>query len=386
MASRDTSGVSGAVNADLVGVPGGASRLVTPALILDRGAMRANLARMMRQCGDAGLKLRPHGKTHKCTGLAREQIVAGAAGICVTTGREAIVFAEAGLPGLLVTTPIVQPHHMKRLAELHRGGADITLVFDNEGGIASWEGLLADCERKLPALVDLDLGMGRTGAASPEAAVGIARRLARSTRLAYAGLQAYSGRVQHIIAFAERRAAYGQQMKRLEATLSVLASAKLEAPIVSGGGTGTFAIDAELKLYTESQAGSYLFMDVDYGVVQLFERISNPYLVSLFLRTTVVSANQPGHVTINAGFKALATDGPPARLRDGGPPGATYSFFGDEFGMVSIPPTTKRLAVGDTVDLITSHCDPTVNMHDVYHVIEDQTLVDIWPIDARGAL
>ncbi len=126
-------------------------------------------------------------------------------------------------------------------------------------------------------------------------------------------------------------------------------------------------------------------MDVDYGLVQLFERIANPYLVSLFLRTTVVSANQPGHVTINAGFKALATDGPPARFRDGGLPGAIYSFFGDEFGMVSIPPATNRPAVGDTADLITSHCDPTVNMHDVYHVIEDNTLVDIWPVDARGA-
>ena len=109
------------INADLVGVPGGARRLVTPALIVDRAAMRDNLARMMRQCRDAGLRLRPHGKTHKSTAVAREQLAAGAAGICATTGREAIVFAEAGLAGLLVTTPIVQPRHIARLAELQFG-------------------------------------------------------------------------------------------------------------------------------------------------------------------------------------------------------------------------------------------------------------------------
>jgi len=384
--AQKSGAAAGAVNADLIGVPGGAKRLVTPALILDRDAMRANMARMMAQCGHAGLNLRPHGKTHKCTAIARAQIAAGAAGICATTGREAIVFAEAGLPGLLVTTPIVQPHHIARLAELHRNGGDITLVFDSEAGVDQWEAALAPCERKLPALVDFDLGMGRTGASSPEAAVGIARRIARSPQLAYAGLQAYSGRVQHILKFPERRAVYGEQMKRLEATLAALAAAKLPAQTVSGGGTGSFAIDAEFKIFTESQAGSYLFMDVDYGAVQLFDRIANPYLYSLFLRTTVVSANQPNHVTINAGFKALATDGPPAKLREGGPDGASYAFFGDEFGMITLPPTNRRPKVGDVIDLITSHCDPTVNMHDAYHVIEGDTLVDIWPIDARGAL
>jgi 3-hydroxy-D-aspartate aldolase len=339
-----------------------------------------------RRCSDVGVKLRPHGKTHKSTTIAREQIGAGSAGVCVTTGREAIVFAEAGIPGLLVTTPIVQRSHIARLAELYRAGADIMLVFDTLGGVADWERSLDGCGRRLPALVDLDLGMARTGAGSVEAAVAIAQRLMKSNRLAYAGLQAYSGRVQHIQGFDERRKVYGAQLERLKATQAALAAAGLAPAIVSGGGTGTFAIDAEFRLYNESQAGSYLFMDVDYDEVRLFADEPNPYEFSLFLRTSVISANRSGHVTIDAGFKSLATDGPLPQVRDKAIGARAYQFFGDEFGMIELGETAPRLSVGDHVDLITPHCDPTVNLHDFYHVIEGDTLIDIWPIDARGVL
>ncbi|MER8091685.1 hypothetical protein ABTZ57_43555 [Streptomyces sp. NPDC094048] len=112
-------------NASLIGVPGGARRLATPALIIDLPVLRANLIDMSRRCAEAGTT--PHGKTHKSVALAQEQIAAGAVGICATTGREAIVFAQARIPGLLVTTPIVQPAHIDALAALHRDGADITL-------------------------------------------------------------------------------------------------------------------------------------------------------------------------------------------------------------------------------------------------------------------
>ncbi len=373
-------------NADLVGIPGGARQLVTPALIVDLPAMRANLDRMNRLCQDAGLKLRPHGKTHKCTAIAREQVAAGSVGVCVSTGREAIVFAAAGIPGLLVTTPIVQPWHIAKLLDLHRAGADITLVFDTLRGVAEWESALVGCQRPMPALVDLDLGMGRTGAASTEAAVAIAERLKRSERLAYAGLQPNSGRVQHIHDYGERRKTYGAQLERLKATRSALAAAGLDPPIVSGGGTGTCAIDAEHRLFSESQAGSYLFMDVDYDAVQLFAEAANPYEFSLFLRTSVISANQSRHVTIDAGFKCLATDGPLPRERGAPRDAKSYQFFGDEFGMIMPGDAASRLAVGDHVDLVTPHCDPTVNLHDFYHVVDGDTLVDIWPIDARGVL
>jgi D-serine deaminase-like pyridoxal phosphate-dependent protein len=372
------------VNGDLVGVPGGALRLTTPALWIDYPLLKSNLAAMMARCREAGLKLRPHGKTHKCTRLARAQLDAGASGICCATPHEAFAFLQEGIRGVLITVPVVQQRHYQMLAALHREGADFSVVIDDPRSVSSWRAALGGASRTLPALVDVDIGMGRTGAGTIEATVGIARELRDARELDYAGVQAYSGRVQHIHDFEERRRIYGEQLEKLRRTINVLKSAGLAPGIVSGGGTGTFAIDADSGVYTESQAGSYLFMDVEYGLVKMFRGERNPWATSLFLRTSVVSANVPGQVTLNAGFKCLATDGPRPEVCGEQFPGSRYEFFGDEYGRLVSGERTP--ALGSSVDLITPHCDPTVNLHDWYHVIEGDSLVDIWPIDARGVL
>jgi 3-hydroxy-D-aspartate aldolase len=139
-------------------------------------------------------------------------------------------------------------------------------------------------------------------------------------------------------------------------------------------------------LYTETQVGSYVFMDVEYNAVELFRGANNPYATSLFLRTSVLSANVPGQVTLNAGFKSFATDGPPPELYGDAWPGARYEFFGDEYGRLVLPKVHRDVPPGSIVDVVTPHCDPTVNLHDFYHLIEGDTLVDIWSIDARGVL
>lgn len=373
-------------NTDLIGAPGSAANLTTPALVLDLERFRANQAHMMSLCRAAGIKLRPHGKTHKCSQLAFEQFTAGAVGICCATAHEAIAFARAGVGKLLITSPVGQPRHLRALADLHEAGVDLMIVIDQVDAIATWEALLINPERPLPALVDIDIGMGRTGASTLEQALAIGRRLSGSRTLAYAGVQAYSGRVQHINDYRERRRTYWGQLDRLEATLEALDNAGLPAPIVSGGGTGTFAIDVERGLYTESQAGSYIFMDVEYNDVELFEGSPCPYGVSLTLRASVISTNFAGHVTLNAGFKSLATDGPLPRLHGETFAGAHYELYGDEYGRLILEPGQCALPTGTYVELITPHCDPTVNLHDYLHVIDGDTLVDIWRIDARGVL
>jgi D-serine deaminase-like pyridoxal phosphate-dependent protein len=375
-----------AANADLIGTPGSAAHLTTPALVLDLERLRANQAHMMSLCDAAGIKLRPHGKTHKCSRLAFEQLAAGAVGICCATPHEAIAFARAGVGKLLITSPVVQPRQLRALADLHEAGVELMIVIDQVDAIAAWETLLSDPERPLPALVDIDIGMGRTGASTLEQALAIGRRLSGSRTLAYAGVQAYSGRVQHINDYRERRRVYWAQLDRLEACLQALENAGLAPPIVSGGGTGTFAIDVERGLYTESQAGSYIFMDVEYNDVELFEGRSSPYGVSLTLRTSIISANFPGHMTLNAGFKSFATDGPLPKLYGEHFAGAKYELYGDEYGRLILDPSQCAPAIGTCVELVTPHCDPTVNLHDVLHVIEGDTLVDIWRIDARGVL
>jgi D-serine deaminase-like pyridoxal phosphate-dependent protein len=375
-----------AVNADLIGVPGGLAQLTTPVLVLDLDRFRANQAHMMSLCRTAGIKLRPHGKTHKCSRIAFEQLAAGALGICCATPHEAVAFAKAGVGRLLVTSPVVQPRHLRALADLHEAGVDLMIVIDHVDAITVWETLLTDPGRPLPVLVDVDIGMGRTGASTLDQALAIARRLSGSRTLAYAGVQAYSGRVQHINEYRQRRRTYWAQLDRLEAILVALENAGLPAPIVSGGGTGTFAIDVERGLYTESQAGSYIFMDVEYNDVELFEGSASPYRVSLTLHTSIISANLPGHVTLNAGFKSFATDGPLPKLHGEAFAGSRFELYGDEYGRLILDRGQCAPAIGTSVALVTPHCDPTVNLHDNLHVIEGDTLVDIWRIDARGVL
>ena len=316
-----------------------------------------------------------------------EQLEAGACGICCATPHEALVFLNAGVRGVLITVPVVQPSHFERLAALHRQGADFTVVIDHPGGVATWRSALGrPGPRRLPALVDVDIGMGRTGAGTAETVLQIARTIRDAPDLEYAGVQAYSGRVQHINEYDQRQRVYGEQLDRLRSILSALKQAGLAPVIVSGGGTGTFALDAETGLFTESQAGSYAFMDVEYGRVEMFRGAHNPWATSLFLRTSVISANVPGQVSLNAGYKCLATDGPDPELAGGEFAGCRYEFFGDEYGRLVLGPGLPAPPIGSPVDLVTPHCDPTVNLHDWYHVIEGDTLVDIWAIDARGAL
>jgi len=168
-----------------------------------------------------------------------------------------------------------------------------------------------------------------------------------------------------------------------ERLVEALEATGLEPAIVTGAGTGTYEIDTELGLYTELQAGSYIFMDVEYADAALWPDGGRPFETALFVQTTVVSANHSGQATTDAGLKAFATDGPLPLIARGAPEGATYRFTGDEFGCITLPPG-EELALGTVVECMVPHCDPTVNLHNYYHCVRGDVLVDIWPIDARG--
>jgi D-serine deaminase-like pyridoxal phosphate-dependent protein len=161
----------------------------------------------------------------------------------------------------------------------------------------------------------------------------------------------------------------------------------LKPATVSGGGTGTLALDCREGILTEHQAGSYIFMDVEYGAVTLRANDADAvFATSLFLHSTVISKNVPGRVTIDAGLKSFATDGPLPHVSAGAPVGTTYSFFGDEHGCLNFPTSTDGLSLGSIVTLVTPHCDPTINLHDCLHVVRHDKIVDIWQIVGRGVL
>jgi D-serine deaminase-like pyridoxal phosphate-dependent protein len=373
-------------NERLIGRPNSRQALATPALLLDLDGFEHNLKAMAKLCKQAGLALRPHAKTHKCVEIARQQIAAGAVGVSVATLREAKIMIEAGVPGVLLTTPVVGATKIEILCGLAGKSKGFMVAVDNPANLAELEAALGRHGKKLAVLVDVDIGMRRTGVTDVAGVLALIRQVESSRVLVFAGIQAYSGRVQHIERASDRARAYGKQLLHLQAVLSAVATAGHTPGVVSGGGTGTFDIDRRAGLFTECQCGSYAFMDIEYEDVQLFARGPHPFKTALYVQCMVLSNNYRGSATIDGGFKCFSMDGPIPRPARGAPDGASYRFYGDEFGKIMLAQKSGALALGEKIELVTPHCDPTVNLHDFYHCVRGNVLVDIWPVAARGSL
>jgi len=353
----------------------------TPALVIDAAALDVNIARMAQAARAAGVALRPHGKTHKSPDIARRQRAAGAIGLCCATLLEAEAFAAAGIDDLLITSPVVGADKCARLAALHRRVAIMT-VADHPAQVGGLLAALTPGDAPLALVVDVDIGQGRTGVADVESGLALARRIAAEPRLRFAGVQAYAGHVQHIPGAAERRAAATASEALIRALAARLRDDGMAPGIVSGSGTGTSAFDLDKGPYSELQVGSYVFMDADYGRILQADGARLPFDNALFVLATVVSANRPGQVTVDAGTKALAVNGPlPDRLI-GAPAGAHYTFWGDEHGIIHLPEDATPPAIGARLLIGVTHCDPTVNLHPAYHVVTAQQLAR-WSIVGR---
>ena len=349
--------------------------------------MEANLAAMQAACDAAGVALRPHGKMAKCSRLARRQLKLGAIGICCQTVGEAEAFAAAGIGDLLLSAP-VPPWGWPLLEALASRGVRVAAVVDSRSQIDL-------APRTIDLLVDVDGGQHRSGT-SFEAAPALVREILATGRR-WAGVQCYLG---HLQADPDRSAAHRQAMGRLGALVSMLRSQGLPPAIISGGGTGTAGLDLASGIFTELQAGSYALMDVAYAAA------GAPYETALLLAATVVSVQHKSHITLDAGLKALSADGPPARLVAGAPAGARFRFQGDEHGALVHPSAEVRLksegfaavaaldadpgfpwpdwpAEGSLVWLQPGHVDPTVNLHDMLWIADEDGRMEPWPIDAR---
>lgn len=357
------------------------SDVPTPALLVDIDILDRNIALMRDYAVALGVKLRPHAKAHKCVEIARRIAAAGAIGACCATIGEAEAMAAGGVGGILVTAPLSSADALERLRRLLLRGADIAVVAEDAGCVRQLSAIAEASGRKLGIVVDVDVGMGRTGCVEIADAVALARQIKDAPALNYAGIQAYWGNLQHVSPYSERARLIAVQVDRVRSFVAALTAAGLPPAIVTGGGTGSHRIDATTGLFTEIQPGSYLFMDSCYRAISISEN-DNPFAPSLFVAATVVSANKPGRLVVNAGWKAFATDsGKPAALR-GAPPGASFRFMGDEHGALDFDGDGVA-APGSTIEFLTSHCDPTVNLYSAYHVVRGEEVIDMWPIRAR---
>ncbi|MEI9994525.1 MAG: DSD1 family PLP-dependent enzyme [Rhizomicrobium sp.] len=372
-----------ALNENLIGIPGGAARLQTPALVLDLDAFERNVAHMVEHARKAGIGLRPHAKTHKSVEIAKRQIAAGANGVCCAKLGEAEALAAGGIGSILLTSPVVTEAGMARLMTLNAGMEELIVVCDNATVAARLDDAARQAGKPLKVLVDIDPGISRTGI-RPADAPALVAQVAAAAGLEFLGLQCYAGQAQHMESPNERRDTTLKVMADLGALRDTLAAAGVAPKIISGGGTGTFDIDPQAHVLTELQVGSYIFMDRQYNDVWEKPGERLPFETSLYVQATVISANRPGLATTDAGFKSFATDAGLPQLKSGAPEGAAYFFFGDEQGGIGYPREGGALAPGDVVRCIVPHCDPTVNLYDRYHAVRGDTLEAIWDIEGRG--
>ncbi|UGV27583.1 DSD1 family PLP-dependent enzyme [Rhodopseudomonas boonkerdii] len=355
--------------------------IATPALVVDGMVLQNNIAAMADFAKANGIALRPHAKTHKSPRLAQLQIEAGAVGISCATVAEMEAMAEAGMPGLLLTTPVADRVKLARIAAL-ADGTDISLVVDHPDQIHVLHTLLDTGSRPVQVLIDIDVGQRRTGVVEPAATLALAQLIEATPGMTFGGIQGFAGHVQHMIDDHERKAGAAQVRGILDGHLRVLNDAGIKAPIVTGSGTGAYAFDIA-GTFTELQVGSYLFMDADYGRLRVEGGGTLPFEPSLFVLATVTSVNRAGEFTVDAGVKAMAFNGPVPSVMLGVPEGSTYRFGGDEHGMITLPEGAEKPKLGSRVLLIATHCDPTVNLHASYHVVGHNGSVKTWPVMAR---
>jgi D-serine deaminase-like pyridoxal phosphate-dependent protein len=351
----------------------------TPALLVDLDALETNLDRMAAFCAASGVTLRAHAKTHKSPVVARWQMTRGAVGQCVQKVSEAEVLAWGGVGDILISNEVVSPRKLARLAALS-GLADVAVCADDAGVVGLIEAAAEAASCRLRVLVEIDAGGGRCGVDPGQPAVALARRIAASRHLVFAGLQAYHGGAQHLRSLDERRAAIARVAEATRRTVEALATAGLPCTIVGGGGTGTFSLEAESGVFTELQAGSYVFMDADYGrndPAPAFEQ-------SLFVLSTVMSTARGGRAVVDCGHKGIAVDSgmPLVHAR----PGLVYTGASDEHGQLVIETAAESPSVGEKLRLVPGHCDPTVDRYDWYVGLRGGRVELVWPVAARGMM
>ena len=237
----------------------------------------------------------------------------------------------------------------------------------------------------LNVLVEIDTGAARCGVAPGQPTIDLAKKIDSATNLDFAGLQAYQGRAQHVRSYAERQQAADAGIALTKDTVEALSAVGLECEIVGGAGTGTFQFETVGGVHNELQAGSYAFMDADYGKnLNADGGFFDDFEHSLFVWVTVMSAPTEDRALVDAGLKALAMDsGPPVVA---GMPEIEFGRASDEHGILDISKANHPVRLGDKLKLIPGHCDPTVNMYDWYVGYRGDRVEALWPIVARGML
>jgi D-serine deaminase-like pyridoxal phosphate-dependent protein len=350
------------------------SDIPTPALVVDVGALERNIRRMAAFFQPRASKLRPHFKAHKTPEIARRQLAAGSCtGLTCATVFEAEVAAPLS-DDILIANEVVGPAACRRVAALARRVA-ITIAVDSVAGLEAIGAAARETGAAVGVLVDVNVGQNRCGVSPGSEAVALAKRIVDAPGVRLRGLMGYEGHAVGIAGRTEREVSVRKAMDQLVSTAAMFASAGLPTDIVSAGGTGSYDISGVMEGITEIQAGSYALMDTDYA------RLGLPFEHALSVLGTVISRPVPERCVADSGHKSCTKDHGNPAVKDIS--GASVLALNDEHAILAIP-SGCPLKIGDRIELLPSHIDPTMNLHDVVYALEGDVVIGVWPISARG--
>lgn len=348
--------------------------LITPALLLDLDMARNNINNMAAYMRTVPARLRPHIKVHKSPELARMQMQAGECiGMTTATAWEAQVMVHGGINDVLVANAVVGPEKTQVVAELARE-AHIIVAIDDASNAEELSHAALAAGSMLGVLIDLDVGMERCGVRSKEEALSLAQHASKLRGLRLEGMMGYEGHCMlEPDADLRVRKAHAAMDKLMDA-VDYLAQHGFESPIISGGGTGTYNITGAHPRLTELQAGSYVVMDAFHA------QLIPGFPVALTVLGTIISRHG-SRIILDTGRKTVGSELGLPRLKD---VPATTAGIAEEHLLVDIDPANP-LKVGDKLEVVTGYGPTTVNLHDVYYVVENNIVTDVWPVHVRGA-
>jgi D-serine deaminase-like pyridoxal phosphate-dependent protein len=348
--------------------------LVTPAMILDLDVARRNISTMAEYMRGVSAKLRPHIKVHKSPELARMQMEAGACiGMTTATVWEAVVMARGGIDDILVANAVVGLEKIQTIAELSRE-AHVIVAIDDARNAEDLSNVALRAGSVLGVLIDLDVGMQRCGVRSKEEALHLAEHVSKLSGLRLEGMMGYEG---HCMLEPDPnlrvRKAHAAMEELMEA-VDFLAQHGFESRIISGGGTGTYNITGTHPRLTELQAGSYVVMDAFHA------QLIPGFPVALTVLGSVISRHG-NRVILDSGRKVIGSELGLPRLKD---VPSTTAGIAEEHLLVDVD-AASSLRVGEKVEVVSGYGPTTVNLHDVYYVVEHDIVTDVWPVRARAA-
>jgi D-serine deaminase-like pyridoxal phosphate-dependent protein len=357
--------------------------LDTPALCVDLDKMQRNIDKLQRVCTANKIAVRPHAKTHKCAEIAKLQIKAGAIGICTAKVSEAEALFAGGIDRILMTTANLPAAKIRRAMQLKKRCPGFIQAVDYDQNVRD----LNDAAKEAGVVADvvIDVAVGtRTGIPPGEDAINLARLVDRQPALKLRGLLSYDGGAQHIDGFAARKERALKSIEENARTQEKMKAAGLNTEIFSGGGTGTYNIYHLVPGFTDVQAGSYIFMDMQYIAIGNVDGkpVYDDFEPALTVLATVINNRFPGRLTTDAGAKALTLNVPRAGVI--GEPGMDYNAGSDEFGSITFKEARRDWKMGEKMELIVPHCDPVVNLYDYIYGIRNDRVETVWEITARG--